>query len=220
MAGVYGLIRTGIYTFRRVFIAEPLFKGYCTSYGRNLRTGVFVHFVQGTGVLELGDDVTVDGKSSFLFASRFSERPTLKIGDRTGIGHACMFTVGKRIDIGEDCRIAGNVWMFDSPGHPSDPAARLTGAPPDPDQVRPITIGRNVWIGGHSIIFPGVTIGEGSVVAAGSVVTADVAAGVVVAGNPARRIAALGPQAAVTPRPASQSIPDTSGLQTGGPIGG
>lgn len=65
------------------------------------------------------------------------------------------------------------------------------GKPPEADQVRPITIGNNVWVGGFSIIFPGVSIGEGSVIAAGSVVVADVPAFTVMAGNPARRISQL-----------------------------
>jgi maltose O-acetyltransferase len=50
----------------------------------------------------------------------------------------------------------------------------------------PITIGSNVWIGGHCAILPGVTIGDNSIVAAGSVVTKDVPANTIVAGNPAK----------------------------------
>ena len=52
--------------------------------------------------------------------------------------------------------------------------------------ARPIVVGDYVWIGAGAIILPGVTIGEGAVVAAGSVVTKDVAARMVVAGNPAK----------------------------------
>jgi acetyltransferase-like isoleucine patch superfamily enzyme len=55
--------------------------------------------------------------------------------------------------------------------------------------VQPITIGDNVWIGRNALVFPGVTVGENSIVAAGAVVTSDVPPGSVVAGNPARRIA-------------------------------
>jgi len=54
------------------------------------------------------------------------------------------------------------VVLIDSSGHPTDPQARLLGLPPDADDVRPITIGDNVWIGQRSILFPGVTIGEGA----------------------------------------------------------
>ncbi len=185
------LVRSIYYFMVRIFICEPLFKAYCTSYGRNLRTGVFLHWVQGHGVLAIGDNVVVDGKSSFHFAVRYSDRPELIVGDNTGIGHNCSFTVGKRITIGRHCRIGVNVQMFDSPGHPSDPAARLAGSPAASEEVRPITIGDNVWIGNNSIICPGVTIGDGSAVAVGSVVMSDVPENALVAGNPARRVQAL-----------------------------
>lgn len=186
------LLSRSIYFFMvRVFVCEPLFKAYCASYGRNLRTGVFLPWVQGRGALMIGDDVVVDGKSSFHFAVRYSDRPELIIGDNTGIGHGCSFTVGKRITIGRHCRIGLSVQMFDSPGHASDPAARLAGLPASQDEVRPITIGDNVWIGNNSIICPGVTIGDGSAVAIGSVVMSDVPENTLVAGNPARRVQAL-----------------------------
>ena len=83
--------------------------------------------------------------------------------------------------------------MFDSPGHPSDPQARLDNAPAPDAEVKPIVIADNVWIGGRAVIFPGVTIGEGSIVSACAVVTADVPPYSIVAGNPARRIGALTP---------------------------
>ncbi len=191
MLWAYLIVRSVYYCVMRVFICEPLFKAYCKRYGRGVRTDVYIHWVQGKGDIILGDCVEVDGKCSFSFATRFSDAPTLTIGNHTGIGSSCSFTVGKRIDIGRHCRIAPGVWIFDSPGHPADPAARLAGLPPSDDEVRPVTIGDNVWIGGGSIIFPGVTIGNGSVVAAGSVVTGDVPPNALVAGNPARRIAAL-----------------------------
>ena len=185
------LIRSIYYFMVRILICEPLFKAYCTSYGRNLRTGVFLHWVQGFGTVIVGDNVVVDGKSTFHFAHRYSDRPELIVGDNTGIGHNCSFTVGKRITIGRHCRIGINVQMFDSPGHASDPAARLAGLPAASEEVRPITIGDNVWIGNNSIICPGVTIGDGSAVAVGSVVMSNVPENMLVAGNPARCVHAL-----------------------------
>jgi maltose O-acetyltransferase len=68
----------------------------------------------------------------------------------------------------------------------------LAGEPARYEDVRPITVGDNVWIGTGAIIFPGVTIGDNSVVSTGSVVMTDVPANVIVAGNPARKIATLG----------------------------
>jgi serine acetyltransferase len=183
--------RSLYYLLVRVLVCEPLFKAYCTRYGKRLRTGVFVHWVEGSGDIVIGDDVVVDGKCSFTFAARFASRPTLVLGDRTIVGHNCSFTVGKRVTIGRDCRIANDVWIFDSSGHPTEPEARRAGNPPPTDEVRPVSIGDNVWIGRGAAIFPGVRVGADSVVSAHSAVMSDVPPGVVVAGNPARKIILL-----------------------------
>jgi acetyltransferase-like isoleucine patch superfamily enzyme len=185
------LIRTTYYYLVRALFCEPLFKAYCTRYGRNVHTGVFLHWVHGGGELILGDNVYVDGKCSFTFAVRYTEKPRLTIGDNTRIGHNCSFTIGKQITIGRHCLLGSSVYMFDSPGHPTDPAARLAGLPSRIEEVRPITIGDNVWIGARAIIYPGVVIGNDSVVATGSVVMGSVAPQTMVAGNPARQIAVL-----------------------------
>jgi acetyltransferase-like isoleucine patch superfamily enzyme len=183
--------RTVIHFLRRVLIAEPLFKAYCTSYGRGVRTGIFVQWVEGKGELIVGDHVRIWGKASFTFAARFSDRPRLEIGDRTSIGHGVAITVATHVRIGRDCHIAGGTRIFDSSGHPADPAKRLAGLPPDPDEIKPVVIGDNVWLGANAVIFPGVTIGDGAVVATSSVVTGDVPPNTLVAGYPARRIKQL-----------------------------
>ena len=144
----------------------------------------------------------------------------LEIGDRTGIGHECSFTVGKRITIGRDCMISGGTVIIDSSGHPADPAARLAKQPPSPEEVRPVEIGDNVWIGMGSLILPGVKIGEGSIVTARSVVRYHVRPYTIVSGNPARKIADLprpaepSPQAADVPaaEPVLSSSPTSEGL--------
>jgi acetyltransferase-like isoleucine patch superfamily enzyme len=183
---VFLVVRGWYYFFLRVFICEPLFKAYCTKYGRNLRTGCFIHWIMGKGDIVIGDNVILDGKISIMFGARFSDRPILEIGDKTGIGHDCMFVVGKRITIGRDCMIAAGTMIRDSNGHPVDPASRAAGQAPDQSDVRPVTIGDGVWIGHRCLIFPGVRIGTGSIVSAGSVVHMHVPPYSVVAGNPAR----------------------------------
>ena len=80
------------------------------------------------------------------------------------------------IQIGAYCLIAWNVVLMDSYRAPKD------------SQPRPIRIGRNVWIGFDSIILPGVTIGEGAVIGARSVVRSDVPPYSIMAGNPAQKI--------------------------------
>ena len=72
-----------------------------------------------------------------------------------------------------------------------DPEARLLNLPADSQAVRPIEIGDNVWIGRRSVIFPGVKIGEGSVIAACSVVMSSVPPHSLVSGHPAKVIGQL-----------------------------
>jgi acetyltransferase-like isoleucine patch superfamily enzyme len=168
-----------------------LLKAACKKYGRNLHTDIYVPWISGKGDIILGDNVIVDGFLSLSFAARYTSNPTLTIGDNTGLGHNCTITVAKEVNIGRYCRIASDVFIFDSSGHPSDPERRQRGEPADAEEVRPVTICDNVWIGRRAIIHPGVTIGEGSIVSAGAVVMTDVPDYTIVAGNPARKIASL-----------------------------
>jgi len=170
----------------RVFICEPLFKASCKEYGARLRTDCHLHYVQGSGDIVLGDDVWFDGRVTITFAARFADHPLLEVGDKTAIGNQTEFRIGKRISIGKNCNLSGWTILMDSNGHPGDPALRWAGRPPDPDDVRPIVIGDGVWIGLRCIIFPGVRIGTGSIVSAGSIVRTHVPPYSVVAGNPAK----------------------------------
>ena len=197
---------------KRVLVAEPIFKSHCKSYGARLRTDSAIHYVRGRGDIVVGDDVMLDGCIGIHFAARYSDCPKLTIGDRTGIGHNSTLTIGKSITIGSDCRIASDVLIFDTSGHSSDPAARLAGQAAHPDEVKPVVIEDNVWIGIRAIIAPGVTIGEGAVVSAAAVVLADVPAYTVVAGNPARRIATL--------TPPSQKASDNKAPRDGAAVSG
>jgi acetyltransferase-like isoleucine patch superfamily enzyme len=110
--------------------------------------------------------------------------------------NAAFLMAEERIEIGSHCLISWNVAIADSDFHPLDSVQRRVDAealapffenrPPRPAlRSAPISIGDNVWIGMNAVILKGVTIGENSVVAAGSVVTKAVPANVVVAGNPA-----------------------------------
>ncbi len=103
----------------------------------------------------------------------------------------CALLDGNRIDIGDRVLFGPNVHLY-CPSHPLDPAERngLEG----PEIARPIKIGNDVWVGGGAIILPGVTVGDGCTIGAGSVVTHDVESYTVVAGNPARLIRRLEPK--------------------------
>lgn len=83
------------------------------------------------------------------------------------------------VEIGDNVLIAPNVCLYTA-GHPVHPEPRTKGY----EFALPITIADNVWIGGNALVNPGISIGENSVIGAGSVVTKDIPANVVAAGNP------------------------------------
>ena len=110
----------------------------------------------------------------------------LMIGERTFINYSFTALDVAPITIGNDVQIGPNVQLL-TPTHPVEPGPRRDKL----EAAKPITVKNNVWIGGGAIILPGVTVGENSVIGAGSVVTRDVPANVVVVGNPARVVKQL-----------------------------
>ena len=90
------------------------------------------------------------------------------------------------VRIGDNVQCGPNVQLLTA-YHPIEAAARIKG----PELASPITIGDNVWLGGGVIVCPGVTIGANTTIGAGSVVTKDVPANVVAAGNPCRVLRSL-----------------------------
>lgn len=105
------------------------------------------------------------------------------LGKHVLINSNCMLLDSNRITMGDHVMIGPNVTII-TPDHSRDPVRRrVVGT-----VSKPVVIEDDAWIGAGSIILPGVTVGEGSIVGAGSVVTRDVPAGTTVAGNPARSI--------------------------------
>ena len=110
----------------------------------------------------------------------------ISVGDYTFINYDCIFLDIAPITIGNRAYIAPRVCIY-TVNHPLVPEVRNT----DLEYGRPVAIEDNVWIGGNVVILPGVTIGEGTVIAAGSVVTRDIPPRVVAGGNPCRVIRPL-----------------------------
>ena len=90
--------------------------------------------------------------------------------------------VGK-VTIGKNVQIAPNVSVYTA-GHPIHPDSRNSGY----EYGLPVTIGDNVWIGGNTVIMPGVSIGNNVVIGAGSVVTKDIPEWCVAVGNPCKAV--------------------------------
>lgn len=120
------------------------------------------------------------GKNSRVMAPlsgvRFHE---VKVGENVIVMNGCLMMAAGGITIGDETQIAANVNLI-SNNHDLEDRNVIT--------CKPIKIGKRVWIGAGATILPGVTIGDNSVVGAGSVVTKDVPADTIVAGNPAKFI--------------------------------
>ena len=104
----------------------------------------------------------------------------IHVGDNFHADYNCTMLDVAEIHIGNNCLIGPDVGIYTA-GHRLQPEGRTHDG-----YGIPITIGNDVWIGGHSVILPGVVIGDGAVIAAGSVVTSNVAPRTLVAGNPAK----------------------------------
>lgn len=124
---------------------------------------------------ELGEDVYIKPPLAVDYGEN------IRVGKRTFINSNLTALDVAAITIGEDCQIGPNVQLL-TPTHPIDPQPRRDKL----EAAQPITLGDNVWLGGGVVVCPGVSIGENSVIGAGSVVTRDIPANVVAVGNPAR----------------------------------
>lgn len=107
----------------------------------------------------------------------------ISVGARTFINYDCILLDCNTITIGEEVQIAPGVHIYTAT-HPLDAAIRRSGA----EYALPVKIDDGVWLGGGTIVCPGVTIGSNTVVGAGSVVAKDLPPNIVAVGNPARII--------------------------------
>ncbi len=107
----------------------------------------------------------------------------IEIGENFYANMNCVILDGAKVRFGDNVFIAPNCGFYTA-GHPLDADRRNQGL----EYAFPITVGNNVWFGAHVCVLPGVSIGDNAVIAAGSVVTKSIPAGVLAAGNPCRVI--------------------------------
>ena len=107
----------------------------------------------------------------------------IEIGENFFANMNCVILDGAKVTFGDNVFIAPNCGFYTA-GHPLDAERRNKGL----EYAYPITVGDNVWIGANVSVLPGVSIGDNSVIGAGSVVTRSIPANVLAAGNPCRVI--------------------------------
>ena len=131
----------------------------------------------------LGEIIASCGEHSTIRPPFFCDYGyNIHLGSGVFLNFNCVLLDVNTIEIGEHTQIGPAVQIYTA-DHPRDPEARRANL----EYGRPVRIGRNVWIGGGSIILPGITIGDDAIIGAGSVVTHDIPSGITVIGNPAHK---------------------------------
>ncbi len=148
--------------------------------------------------IHIGQCITLigepDNRVRICVWGRKPDSGTIEIGDYVLISPGVRISALDQITIGSNVMIANGVYITDSDWHTVYNRTKLATEP------TPVTIADNVWLGDGSRVLKGVTIGENSVVAAGAVVSKDVPANVVVAGNPAKVVKTLDPEQVIVTR--------------------
>jgi acetyltransferase-like isoleucine patch superfamily enzyme len=172
------------------------FKRNKVSFG-NFRINGIIHIVNNGGRLTIGDRFSANsgkkynpiGGDTVLNLVVFRPAAILVIGKNAGISNSTIVcwesvVIGNNVVIGGGCRI------WDTDFHSLQAEMRVSGDDTD-IRTAPVRIGDNVFVGGNTIILKGVTIGENSVIAAGSVVYHDIPPNVIAGGNPCKIIKEL-----------------------------
>jgi len=160
-----------------------LFQARCASFGK----GVVVDrlpFVSGHVEIHIGDHVWIGGHLN-VSSARILDRPVLILRDHAEISWNVSIAVNKEVIIEEYARVSYDCRISDSDGHPREADLRAQNQPVRLRDIRPVRIGKYAWIGNGTHIMKGVTIGEGAVIGANSVVISDIPPYCLAMGNPA-----------------------------------
>ncbi len=189
--GTHQLVNTFISNMMRIFYWTPLFASMCSNKPKRLYLYSGMPQLLGNLDLSIGNNTRISGLTTFTGRTASPTTPQLNIGSNVDISWQTTIAVGTEIIIGDNTRIAGRCFLAGYPGHPLDPHDRANGKPDTDEQAGPIILKKNVWLASGVSVMPGVTIGENTIVAAGSVVTKSLPANVLAGGVPAKVIRAL-----------------------------
>ena len=136
------------------------------------------------GVAEIVKELFCKSENAFVNPPFYCDYGShIEVGKNFYANYNCTILDVARVKIGDNCFLAPNVSIYTA-GHPVHPFARNTGY----EYGKEVTIGDNVWIGGSTVICPGVTVGSNVVIGAGSVVTKDIPDWCIAAGTPCKVI--------------------------------
>jgi acetyltransferase-like isoleucine patch superfamily enzyme len=173
-----------------VLLLHTQLKIHGVNYGKKLRGNVCT--LKNVGTIKIGNNVLLnshpDGEIYKTGLLTHLKSSIIQIGDNCWL-NGTIVHARTSVIIGDNSMFGPGVVILDNDSHnPSiDPTIRRTG----PITSSPVIIGRNVWIGMHSIIMKGVHIGDNSIVAAGSVLTKDIPSNQLFGGNPAHFVREL-----------------------------
>ena len=135
-----------------------------------------------TGIAEVVKELLGGAEGAFINPPFYCDYGThIEVGKNFFANYNCTIIDVAKVKIGDNCLLAPNVAIYTA-GHPIYPSTRNSAY----EYGKAITIGDNVWIGGNTVICPGVTIGNNVVIGAGSVVTRDIPDWCIAVGNPCR----------------------------------
>jgi len=188
---VHIVLKQTISDVLRITYYTPLFKSRLKNNPKQLYLYGGLPVVIGSLDIVMGDKVRLAAMTTISGRAVGQNISQLIIGDNVGIGWRTSISVGKTIIIGNNVRIAGDCYLAGYPGHPLNAKLRALGKPDEENQVGDITIKDDAWLATGVKVMPGVTIGRGTIVAAGSVVTKDLPSFVLAAGVPAKVIKSI-----------------------------
>lgn len=182
--------RYGIYLFRRAFITGLLGRN-CKSIGINSLLASDIQLINPQGI-SIGNNCSVLSHCILETHCSAFTKGTIILGAGVSLGEYTHITAANKVELGHNV-LTGRFVLITDNAHGYTSREQQKIAP----LARPITskgkviIGNNVWIGDKATILPGVSIGDGAIIGANSVVTKDIPAFAVVAGNPAKIIKKL-----------------------------
>lgn len=185
----------------RPYIVKKTYLAFQAWYARHFLYPQFEHMGRGCtfmkpwhvevfgGPVSLGDYATIiatsDRKVRLTVWSTFEGGGSISIGDYSLICPGVRISAARSITVGDSCMFAAGVFVTDADWHGIYDRGQAVG------ESSPVVIEDNVWIGDSAVVCKGVTIGENSIVGAGSVVVRDIPANVIAAGNPAAVVKSL-----------------------------